>query len=229
MRHMRAGIPVPSLRPAAWTTIPGGRRRRAGTLDRQAVIRSARQAVRPSGRPAVRLRTPMPPEADAPGRQTPAAGDRVGSLARARGGTRDIGTRLPIPAHSPGPVPRPVARRRWLGPERLWTATGGSGSGGPERSVRLGRPSADASRLGAVLVAEGPSVASGRRPSIALWPGARLRGGRTGVVGSPPLMTRVRPAIAAATRASVISWCPGPRRSPGEHLERGRPGRPSVG
>ena len=100
----------------------------------------------------------MPPEADAPGRQTPAAGDRVGSLARARGGTRDIGTRLPIPAHSPGPVPRPVARRRWLGPERLWTATGGSGSGGPERSVRLGRPSADASRLGAVLVAEGPSV-----------------------------------------------------------------------
>lgn len=49
MRHMRAGIPVPSLRPAAWTTIPGGRRRRAGTLDRRAVIRSARQAVRPSG------------------------------------------------------------------------------------------------------------------------------------------------------------------------------------
>jgi hypothetical protein len=222
MRHMGAGIPVPSQRRAAWTTIPGGRRRRAGNPDRGTMIRSARQAVRTkcSGRRCRRRRTRQDDRTPRPVTVLVLLRVSERGLATSAHGCRSGPTGLgPFPVLLPG---ADGAVLRGCGP-----TTGGSGSGVPERPVRLGMPSADASRLGAVLVAECPSVASGRRPSIALWPG---RASGAGVSASSALLqSRPESVLPSQWPPEPGHRCPGPRRSPGEHLERGGSGRPSVG
>ena len=169
----------------------------------------------------------MPPEADAPGRQNPRPVTvlvllRVseGGLATSAHGCRSGPTGLgPFPVLLPG-ADGPVLRG--CGP-----TTGGSGSGVPERPVRLGMPSADASRLG-------PSSLRNARPSP---PDdvRRLRCGRDAPPGRAYRRRRLSstrdpsPCCHRRCHQSLGHRCPGPRRSPGEHLEQGGSGRPSVG
>jgi hypothetical protein len=186
------------------------------------MIRSARQAVRTkcSGRRCRRRRTRQDDRTPRPVTVLVLLRVPEGGLATSAHGCRSGPTGLgPFPVLLPG-ADGPVLRG--CGP-----TTGGSGSGVPERPVCLGMPSTDVSRLGAVLVAEcrpsPPDDVPRSRCGRGAPPGRAYRRRRLSSTRDPS------PCCHRSGHQSLGHRCPGPRCSPGEHLERGGPGRPSVG